>query len=184
MGAPKVYGSPGCGNCGAGLVGMCGGAGIFVSRKNLLRMAGVDSTPVSKDQKTRFIQNFEKGSDNIWSDVRFGCVAQQQGLTLSSIDGLYGWRLNAAQEADALTGATAEKTLPNLLHYINVSHMHEIHNVVKRSGGLTLSHPSRSGSSFSGSSLLQQQQQQSLHDFKFGASTISLFRLGTSKVST
>ncbi|CAE8611896.1 unnamed protein product [Polarella glacialis] len=86
----KVYGTPGCGFCGQKIgAGFCGGGGYMLSQDSLTSMAA---------QKENFTKEFNSEPNQEWSDVRFGCVAMAHGLELSSLPGLYPWRVPSDSE--------------------------------------------------------------------------------------
>jgi len=88
---PAVYGQPGCGKCKDGMsTGFCGGGGYVLSRQSLLKMASATAGPVSADANQKFLDHMMSPPHNKWCDVRFGCVAREQGLELVGVRGLYG----------------------------------------------------------------------------------------------
>jgi len=127
---PAAFGAPGCGNCGKNRTGFCGGGGYFISRKNLLRMAGLIDRPVILSVAHAFIEHFMQEPDSVWCDVRFGCVAQDIGLRLINQPGLYGNPLNDENEEKRII--RLEQDSPPLVFHkvVNASHMHRIHDLV------------------------------------------------------
>ena len=128
---PVVYGSPGCGNCGQNRTGLCGGGGYFISRNNLLKMAGLtDQQPVMPSVAHAFIEHFMQEPDRVWCDVRFGCVAQDMGLRLINQQGLYGNPLIDENEEKRII--RLEQSYPPLVFHkvTNTSQMHRIHGLV------------------------------------------------------
>jgi len=100
-----AFGSPGCGDCGDGRKGFCGGGGYFLSRRSILRMAGIREGPVAPGVAYSFIDHFMRQPDmvrvprsnetsclahseplqkssQVWCDVRFACVAQVSNVRL------------------------------------------------------------------------------------------------------
>jgi len=119
-----VYGIPGCGSCGhvPEKRGFCGGGGYMLSRRNLRRMAHLEAAPVAKDTEDEFLRSFMAGPDHgHWCDVRFGCVAQEAGLELVEVKGLYGWSLEKRKERRIVE--LKQDAPPLVLHYIKGEHM-------------------------------------------------------------
>lgn len=86
----EVYGMPFCGDCGGdGRKGFCGGGGYVLSRQSLLKMASAREAPVSRQQGEAFMRRMLAEPNAEWCDVRFGCVAQEMGLELVGVKGLY-----------------------------------------------------------------------------------------------
>lgn len=127
---PAAYGVPGCGNCGQNRFGFCGGGGYFISRNNLLQMAGLLDQPVMPSIAFAFIEHFMQQPDRIWCDVRFGCVAQDMGLRLIKQPGLYGNPLSDENEEKGII--RLEQSFPPLVFHkvSNASQMHRIHGLV------------------------------------------------------
>jgi len=102
----SVYGIKGCGHCEEDRGGLCGGGGYLISRQNLQELTS---------QKKVFVGQFNSEPDQEWCDVRFACTAQMHGLTLESLEGLYGW----AFDTDALEDKAVYSTdvLPLTFHY-------------------------------------------------------------------
>ncbi len=67
--------------------------------------------------------------DSDWCDVRFACVAQHHNLSLTVIDGVYGWPFeNASLENDTIEMKTS--VIPLVFHYITDNdHMQRIHKL-------------------------------------------------------
>lgn len=128
---PAVYGVPGCGNCGQNRTGFCGGGGYFISRNNLLKMAGLtDQQPVMPSVAHAFIEHFMQEPDRVWCDVRFGCVAQDMGLRLINQQGLYGNPLSDENEEKRII-RLEQRYPPLVFHKVNnSSQMHRIHGLV------------------------------------------------------
>lgn len=119
-----VYGIPGCGHCSKGRTGFCGGGGYMLSRKNLLRMAGLEHGPALQASQASFLQSFMSTPDaSPECDVRFGCVAQDAGLKPIAVKGLYGWSVKGAHKERRIVELKQDDP-PLVLHYIsNDSHM-------------------------------------------------------------
>ncbi|KAK1743661.1 hypothetical protein QTG54_005258 [Skeletonema marinoi] len=127
---PAAYGAPGCGNCGQNRTGFCGGGGYFISRTNLLRMAGLRDRPVLPSVAHAFIEHFMQEPDSVWCDVRFGCVAQDMGLRLIDQPGLYGNPVKDENEEKRII-RLEEGYPPLVFHKVsNHSQMHRIHDLV------------------------------------------------------
>lgn len=127
---PAAFGVPGCGNCGKNRRGFCGGGGYFISRKNLLRMAGLINRPVLPSVAYAFIEHFMQEPDRVWCDVRFGCVAQDMGLRLIKQPGLYGNPVMNEYEEKRMIHLE-EGSPPLVFHKVsNASQMHRIHDLV------------------------------------------------------
>ena len=127
---PAAYGAPGCGNCGQNRTGFCGGGGYFISRTNLLRMAGLRDRPVLPSVAHAFIEHFMQEPDSVWCDVRFSCVAQDMGLRLINQPGLYGNPLSNENEEKRII-RLEQSSPPLVFHKVtNASQMHRIHGLV------------------------------------------------------
>jgi len=122
----EVYGYPGCGKCGGGRTGFCGGGGYMISRQNLLSMAGQTEAPVSQHDQERFLDHFNQDPDEEWCDVRFACVAQDEGLKPVLVQGLYGNSIKSKEEKHIVD--LKQESPPLVLHYItDAEHMRRIH---------------------------------------------------------
>jgi len=127
---PAAFGTPYCGNCGKNRTGFCGGGGYFISRTNLLRMAGLRDRPVLPSVAHAFIEHFMQEPDRVWCDVRFGCVAQDMGLRLINQPGLYGNPVKDENEEKRII-RLEEGYPPLVFHKVsNHSQMHRIHDLV------------------------------------------------------
>lgn len=127
---PAAFGTPFCGNCGGNRTGFCGGGGYFISRKNLLRMAGLIDRPVMPSVAYAFIEHFMQEPDSVWCDVRFGCVAQDMGLRLIDQPGLYGNPVKDENEEKRII-RLEQWPPPLVFHKVsNASQMHRIHDLV------------------------------------------------------
>merc|ERR1712012_470557 len=90
---PEAYGAPYCGDCGKGRKGFCGGGGYIISQRSLLRMASLDeplTDEATAETRKKFVAQFVHEPSRGWCDVRFACVAQDQGLRLVGVRGLEG----------------------------------------------------------------------------------------------
>jgi len=148
---PEVYGLPGCGDCGGGRKGFCGGGGYIISRQNLLKMTNFKMTnvtegaeaPLSNDTRDGFLEHFMRPPMSNWCDVRFGCVAQDVGLKLKEVRGLYMDQLKVDEkETVALESA---RDPPLVLHAIReAAHMERLWKESKaenlRHEGRTIKH--------------------------------------------
>lgn len=115
--SPTVWGTPGCGRCESGQrTGLCGGGGYLISRHNLALLAS---------NKSRFLEEFNRGPDQEWCDVRFACVAQLHKFNLEKMNGLYPWMLNASEQDRAMR---SRQVPPLTFHYANPKRMRELHN--------------------------------------------------------
>lgn len=126
----QVFGNSNCGDCGGGRKGLCGGGGYFLSRQSLLHMAGMSDGPVPPSVSQAFIDHFMQKPDNVWCDVRFGCVAQDMGLRLVYQDGMYG---NPIENEAALSKIIRLKKYkpPLVFHAVrNASYMEKIHRLI------------------------------------------------------
>merc|ERR1712137_841757 len=131
----EVYGKPSCGACARGLAGLCGGGGYIISRPSLLRMANITEAPVNSTTATAFLDHFMSPPDNVWCDVRFGCVAQETKHKLRSVRGLYGWGFEFENKSvnykweDRVIELRQEEP-PLVIHYVKFrEHFLHIYNV-------------------------------------------------------
>jgi len=124
-GRREVYGVTGCGNCGGGRKGLCGGGGFLLSRQSLLSMAGLQAAPVPKGSQDSFLARYMSPPTENYSDVRFGCVAQDAGLRLVHVKGMYAWHEDFGKERGIV--ALQESDPPLVMHYIaNAWHMQRL----------------------------------------------------------
>eukprot|EP00929_Paragymnodinium_shiwhaense_P015948 TRINITY_DN124049_c0_g1_i1.p1 TRINITY_DN124049_c0_g1~~TRINITY_DN124049_c0_g1_i1.p1 ORF type:complete len:397 (-),score=77.23 TRINITY_DN124049_c0_g1_i1:111-1301(-) len=104
-----VYGVLGCTTkkCGNGI---CGGGGFAASR------AAVTSL-VESDGAANFLRKMMQTCSvcEEWSDVSVAQLIQQHSIKLSSLAGLYGWRLDKAHFDDSLK---TKDSGPLMYHYI------------------------------------------------------------------
>merc|ERR1719210_2672650 len=124
-----VYGIPGCGACGGsnGWTGFCGGGGYVISRLNLLRMASATAAPVSQAAGNSFIEHYMRQPNSEWADVRFGCVAQEQGLQVIPVRGLYGWGAEHEKASESDIVELKQGDAPLIIHYVkSAEHMRNI----------------------------------------------------------
>lgn len=133
---PAVYGVPLCGNCtlrvGKKRRGMCGGSGYMLSRPSLLRMANLSHGPVPLNTSRRFLEHFMSPPMAVWCDVRFGCVAQDTGLKVLGVRGLYGngvyfnGKKNTTEEMRVVRLESQEA--PLVIHNVkDLKHMHRLY---------------------------------------------------------
>jgi len=132
---PAAYGHPFCGKCLDGqTTGFCGGGGYVLSRQSLLRMASATTAPVSAEANQKFLEHMMSPPNNRWCDVRFGCVARQQGLELVAVKGLYGGKGIVDQlgsYSEALEGKVVQlqaEEPPLVIHNVrDEQHMQRLH---------------------------------------------------------
>lgn len=110
-----VWGIPGCGKCPHESSGLCGGGGYAVSRASLDVLGKDGSATFKKD----FLRLARDEADN-WADVAFACVAQERGLHLKPLNGLYGWALKPEEWEPAVK---ARDLPPLTFHYMSPQQM-------------------------------------------------------------
>merc|ERR1712232_941548 len=126
----SVWGIPGCGHCARPQLehryGLCGGGGYAIRRQGLLAMAAVNFTIASIGSETQldFINEFMTVGDAKWCDVSFGCVAQNHGLELRSLPGLYGWAFESLEEEDR--AINSRYVPPLIFHYVDGTRMRRL----------------------------------------------------------
>ena len=129
-----AFGVPGCGNCGGGRKGFCGGGGYFLSRQSLLHMAGMSDVSggrVLASVSQAFVSHFMEEPDNIWCDVRFACVAQDKGLRLVDVKGMYGNHIEDGKSLSQIIRLKKEDPPALVFHLVrNASYMERIHRMV------------------------------------------------------
>jgi len=112
----EVYGVTNCGNCGHGRKGLCGGGGFLLSRRSLLSMANAKAAPVPHAIQDSFLTRFVSPPTENYSDVRFGCMAQDAGLRLVHVRGMYSWHEEFSKERGIV--ALLQGDPPLVMHYI------------------------------------------------------------------
>eukprot|EP00747_Dinoflagellata_sp_TGD_P136979 gnl/TRDRNA2_/TRDRNA2_175615_c0_seq3.p1 gnl/TRDRNA2_/TRDRNA2_175615_c0~~gnl/TRDRNA2_/TRDRNA2_175615_c0_seq3.p1 ORF type:complete len:506 (-),score=75.62 gnl/TRDRNA2_/TRDRNA2_175615_c0_seq3:105-1622(-) len=118
---PHIIGIRGCGNCSGG--GMCGGGGQIFSRGALKAMLSVGRQPYFAAMCS------EAGRNGFFGDVSSCRVAFSHNISIESVYGLNGWRMNKA-EMESRIGSRSLKELT--FHYLDPYDMYDVHSMVTR----------------------------------------------------
>eukprot|EP00747_Dinoflagellata_sp_TGD_P136978 gnl/TRDRNA2_/TRDRNA2_175615_c0_seq2.p1 gnl/TRDRNA2_/TRDRNA2_175615_c0~~gnl/TRDRNA2_/TRDRNA2_175615_c0_seq2.p1 ORF type:complete len:508 (-),score=66.43 gnl/TRDRNA2_/TRDRNA2_175615_c0_seq2:105-1628(-) len=118
---PHVIGIRGCGDCPAG--GLCGGGGQIFSRGALALM-------LSAGRVSYLAEMGKEGSSHgYFGDVSSCRVAFSHNISIESVYGLNGWRMNKA-EMESRIGSRSLKELT--FHYLDPYDMYDVHSMVTR----------------------------------------------------